>query len=222
MYNEDSFKLKDVYDIQNSFEETLGSLGLGEFEVSLKGDTWPLSAALHPYVSLPRLAHRAEELALSLFGFRLFSDVVYVANNSRVAGIEIVLARHLSDEQRRDPVIASMLETKVGDLEVLTKGLRGLVMEVAVTDVFEIDHENSLLIEKAPNWRVHTLFKTTPEWENDSGFPLLTGGHLGLSELLGWASEDDIINALNKARRAAEELLQQPRNSRDDEYSQGF
>lgn len=211
--------LSNPFDIERVFSTALQRLNLGGAKVLVGDSTYPLDAVTHQNVFLPKIAYRAEELAILIFGVRLFPDVVYTIKKRSASGFQIEEIDNLSDSQREDPNFLTSVGHPVADEETLTRALFTLLLEASIAECFDIDVENNLLKSKNLDMGVHKLFKVTAEYVDGQCLPLLPAAYLHANELQILASQDIPLKAMNKARRLAEELAQQRQARRDSELN---
>lgn len=214
---DDSVTLKDVYAIEDGFVRALQRLNLDGYQVVVGGTKYPLQAATHHYVFLPRLALRAEELCIMGFGVRLFPNVVYTVKADTASGFEISLIDKLTDAQRQDPNTLQTMSHPVADRDTLTYGLQGLLIDHAIIQCFDIDRENKLLKAKDLNMTIHKTFKQTVDYTEGQCIPLLSAEYLSINEIHGLLRDNAPLRALNAARVKAEELHKQHEARRDRE-----
>ena len=205
-YPNNTVTLTDVYAIEEGFVRSLKRLNLDGYKVSVKGEEFPLEAATHPYVFLPSLALRAEELSVLICGVRLFPSMVYTVKSEMAAGFVLTDASRLVGEQKDDPNALRTLAIPVADESTLTYGLQGMLLYQAITECFDIDHDRKLLKSKDMNLTVHKSFKQTANYTDGQCIPLLTADYLAINELHGLAGQEGPLRALNMARLKAEEL----------------
>jgi hypothetical protein len=205
-YPDNTVTLTDVFAIEEGFIRSLKRLNLDGYKVSVDGAEFPLEAATHPYVFLPRLALRAEELAVLVCGVRLFPSMVYTVKTDMASGFVMTESNRLVGEQMDDPNALRTLAIPVADESTLTYGLQGMLFDQAITQCFDIDAENKLLKSKDLNLTVHKTFKQTVNYTDGQCIPLLTADYLAINELHGLAGKEGPLRALNMARLKAEEL----------------
>lgn len=223
-YPENTVALKDVYAIEQGFLRSLSRLNLDGYKVSVDGVEYPLEAATHPYVFLPRLALRAEELSILVCGVRLFSSMVYSVKTDTASGFVMTDSNRLVGEQKEDPNALRTLAIPVADETTLTFGLQGMLFDQAITECFDIDQEHKLLKSKDLNLTVHKTFKQTASYVDGQCIPLLTADYLAINELHGLAGKEGPLRALNMARLKAEELnrmIAQRREEAEPEMQSG-
>ncbi|MHD0644576.1 hypothetical protein ACYPKM_02915 [Pseudomonas aeruginosa] len=216
MYNESSLALKDIDSIEREFVSACERLKLSGSKVKIENDAYPFAAATHPYVMLPRLALRAEELSMTVFGKRLFPGIAYITSLNSPSGLMIAEHGDLTAEQLQDPIIQGVLSHEAVDIDTFTYGLRGQLLDLAITEVFDIDQESKLMVYKSPDWRIHSLFLAGAEARDGAGFPLLAQDYLSLCELLSWFRSQESALALNAARRRAAEVHLEQRRRFDN------
>lgn len=212
--------LSNALEVEQAFREAFKRLGADDFEVKIGEATHPSKAATHQYVLLPRLAMKAEELSLMVFNVRLFDKVVYTTRQRSACGIQIQSIGDLPDSMLNDPNVQMTLQQPVCDEQSLTIGLRELLFELAIAESFDIDVENKLLLPKQQNMLLHKMFKSTPNYEDGQCVPLMPAELLSINELSGLMLDETPINALNRARAKAQQLLAEQRN-RDRDTLEG-
>jgi hypothetical protein len=211
--------LSNPFDIERVFASALHRLNVGGAKVLVGDSTYPLDAVTHQNVFLPKIAFRAEELSILIFGVRLFPGVVYTIKKRSASGFQMEELSALSDSQREDPNFLTTVAHPAADDEKLTRALFALLLELSIAECFEIDVENNLLKSQALDMGVHKLFKVTAEYVDGQCLPLLPAAYLNANELQLMASQDVPLKAMNKARRLADELVQLRQARRESELS---
>lgn len=207
----DTIAIEKIEDIRVAFNAAMSRLNLSNFKVDVDNDKHPIDVVTHPAVLLSRLAMRAEETAILLCGVRLFPNACYVVSKDSPCGMVIQHFDELTFDQQADRNIQDSQDFPVASMENMTYGLMGLIMESAVADTFEIDPQSKLVRIKPQNMVIHGLFRSTPEYEDGQGLPLLDANMVAISDLHGMLLEEIPLKALNKAREKAAELQQQQR-----------
>lgn len=200
-----------IEDIRVAFNASMARLNMSSYKVDVDNEKHPIDVVTHPAVLLSRLAMRAEEIAILVFGVRLFPNACYLVSNESPCGMIIQHFEDLDFDQQTDINIQQSQEREVATLDVLTRGLMGMVIDQAVSDTFEIDPKQKLVKIKPHSMVIHGLFKTTAEYEEGQGLPLLDANMVALSDLQGMLMEAEPLLALNKARKKAYELEQMQR-----------
>jgi hypothetical protein len=196
-------------DIQRAYQNSISRLGLSAFSLEVEGERHPIDVITHPYVLLARMAMRAEESSLLVFGVRLFPDACFIANNETPTGMVIQEVESLTDRQLMEKNIQEALQKPSASEGSMTIGHRELLIDSSVVDTLEIDKEAKVVKIKPHNFIIQHLFREGPRFENGMGLPLLNPEMLAINELQGMLKDDFAIKALNKAREKAEELFKQ-------------
>ncbi len=210
--------LKNAFHIESAFLKAVERLKISDFQLSMEDRIFPIEAITHQNVFLPRLALKAEEISVLLFGVRLFESVAYTVNSQVASGFQIQEEDSFTEQQMEDPNFLRTKQIPVADDSLLTAGLRGLLLELAISESFEIDIDNKILKVKQNDMSLHKIFKTTSVYEDGQFIPLLSAEYLSASELQALSRDLEPINALNKARRIAEELANQHSIRNDDAF----
>lgn len=209
--DQEPLAIETIEDIRLAFNASLSRLNLSTFKVDVDNDKHPIDVVTHPAVLLARLAMRAEESAILLCGVRLFPSACYIVSKDSPCGMVVQHFEDLSFDQQTERNIQDSQDFPVATMDVMTKGLMGLIMDSAVADVFDIDVENKLVKIKPHNMVIHGLFRQTAEYEDGQALPLLDASMVAISDLNGMLLETAPLKALNQAREKAYELQQQQR-----------
>jgi hypothetical protein len=204
-----------IEDIRLAFNASMARLNMSSYKVDVDNEKHPIDVVTHPAVLLSRLAMRAEEIAMLVYGVRLFPNACYLVSNESPCGMIIQHFEDLNFDQQTDINIQQSQDRDVATLETLTRGLMGMIIDRAVGDTFEIDTKQKLVKIKPHSMVIHGLFKTTQEYEDGQGLPLLDANMVALSELQNMLMEAEPLLALNKAREKAYELDQQQRQRQE-------
>lgn len=207
----ETIAIEQIDDIRLAFDSSLTRLGMSSFKVDVDDGKHPIDAVTHPAVMLSRLAMRAEEISMLVFGARLFPNACYLVSKESPCGMIIQHFDDLNFDQQLDRNIQQSQDSPVVTKDTITRALMTLVIETAIADTFEIDPKLKLVKIKPHNMTIHGLFKITQEYEDGQGLPLLDGNMVALSDLHGMLLEDAPLVALQKARDKAYELDQQNR-----------
>jgi hypothetical protein len=198
--------LNSPVEIEGAFARVINRLNLSGYRVAIGNDRYSLDAATHQQVFLPRLALRAEELSVLILGVRLFEGVAYTVKKDTASGFQLQEVVSLSEQQRQDPNYLMTQSIPVATHETLTRALKGLILEQAVVECFDVDPENQLLHARAVEMEIHKVFKITVNYEEGQCIPLLPSEYLSANELQAMVISNVPLKALNKARRIAEEM----------------
>jgi hypothetical protein len=207
--------LSNPFDIERVFSTALNRLNVSNCKLMVGDSTYPLDAVTHQNVFLPKIAYHAEELAILIFGVRLFPGIAYTIKKRSASGFEINEISNLTESQQEDPNFLATVSHPVADEVRLTQALFGLLLELSIAECFDIDQENNLLKSKNLDMSVHKLFKVSAEYADGQCLPLLPAAYLMANELQVMSLLDEPVKAMNKARRLAEELMQM-RQARHD------
>lgn len=199
--------IERIEEIQGAFNNAISRLGLSQFSLEVEGERHPIDLITHPYVLLARMAMKAEETSILIFGVRLFPNACYVVNNETPTGIIIDHFDDLMQNQMLDKNIQESRELEVATLDDMTVGHRELILESAISDTLEIDKEMQVVRIKPHAFIIHNLYRNGPKFENGMGLPLMSPEMIAINDLQGLLLEDAPIKALNKARAKADELL---------------
>lgn len=217
--NTNSIALSNPFDIERAFALALKRLNVNQAKVSVGDSTYPIDAVTHQSVFLPKLALRAEELAVMIFGVRLFPGVAYTIKKRSASGFQIQEFHELSDQQREDPNFLITADTPSADKSTLTAALQALLLDKAIEECFEIDMEKNLLTSKNLPMEMHKAFKVSQEYVDGQCLPLLPAEYLMANEIQGLTHQEELLKALNKARRISEDLARQLQARREREVS---
>lgn len=217
--DKETLAIEQIEDIRLAFNESLSRLNLSSFKVDVDDDKHPIDVVTHPGVLLSRLAMRAEESAILLFGVRLFPNACYIVSRDSPCGMVIQHFEDLSFDQQTERNIQDSQDFPVASMETMTKALVSMVIDSAVADTFDIDVQNKLVKIKPQNMVIHGLFRSTAEYEDGQGLPLLDAAMVAISDLHGMLLEEIPLKALNKAREKAAELQLQQRQRLSREQS---
>lgn len=207
--------LSNPFDIEHAFASALDRLNVSNCKVSVGDTTYPIDAVTHQSVFLPKIALRAEELSVMIFGVRLFPEIAYTIKKRSASGFQMQSFADLTDAQREDPNFLITAELSAADTETLTVALQGLLLDKAIEECFEIDLENQLLVSRAIPMEMHKAFKVTQEYQDGQCLPLLPADYLMANEIQLLTHQQELLNALNKSRRIAEDLARQLQARRD-------
>lgn len=215
--------------IEEIFHRSLTRLGLDNFNLKFDDRTYSLKAAVHPYAFLPPLAYRAEQNSIILFGVRLFKDVVYLTKSKSASGMvlhslhEIMSANGdgINPADINDINISRTQRIPVADANSLTEGLKSLIIDLSVTESFDIDFDAQLLVVKRLDMDVQKLFKTKPVYEDNDCIPLLDQNYGSLNEFHQILRSDMSTKALNKAREVAARQLRDAGLDKDNDMMPG-
>lgn len=208
--------------IQALFEKSIFRMGLSDYRVDIKGDTYPVHTATNAANLLPGLCMRAEQACINLFGGRLFKDIVYTVNTGQILGIAINNIHEVGDFDPNDPNFKRTMHIDPIQGDAITEGIKGLLMDMAITEQFEIDKESKLLISKPIKMDVHKLFRITPQYQDGQCIPLLDKSYGVLNDMHAMLYSEATIKALNKARERASEIIQERDVRTDFEMDQRF
>ncbi|MDT8924981.1 hypothetical protein RBE51_19520 [Pseudomonas taiwanensis] len=200
--------IESIEDIREAFNASMARLNMSSYKVDVDNEKHPVEVVTHPGVLLSRLAMRAEEIAILVYGVRLFPNACYLVSNESPCGMIIQHFEDLSFDQQTDINIQQSQEREVATLDTLTRGLMGMILDRAIGDTFEIDPKQKLVKIKPHNMVIHGLFKITQEYQDGQGLPLLDANMVALSDLQGMLMEEEPLLALNKAREKAFEMEQ--------------
>lgn len=212
-----SYKITSPFDIESAFSKALVRLNVSNAKVSIGDSTYPIDSVTHQSVFLPKIALRAEELSVLIFGVRLFPGIVYTIKKKSASGFQIQDVDSLTPEQKEDPNFVATQSIPAASQETLTAGLEGLLLELSIAECFDIDPENNLLVSKTIEMEVHKAFKITENYQEGQCLPLLTSEYLSANELQVMARQEGPIRALNKARRIADDLAMERLSRRERE-----
>lgn len=211
--------LSNPFDIERAFACALDRLNVRNSKVSVGGTTYPIDAVTHQATFLPKIALRAEELSIMIFGVRLFPGIAYTIKKRSASGFQMQAFEDLTDAQREDPNFLITADQPAADRETMTVALQALLLDKAITECFEIDVENQLLISRAVPMEMHKAFKVTAEYQDGQCLPLLPADYLMANEIQLLTHQQELLNALNKSRRIADDLARQLQARRDRELS---
>lgn len=211
--------MSNPFDIERAFASALDRLNVSKSKVSVGNTTYPIDAVTHQSVFLPKIALRAEELAVMIFGVRLFPGIAYTIKKRSASGFQMQAFDDLTDAQREDPNFLITADLAAADSETLTVALQGLLLDKAIEECFEIDVENQLLVSKTIPMEMHKAFKVTQEYQDGQCLPLLPADYLMANEVQLLTHQAELLNALNKSRRIADDLARQQQARRDLEMS---
>lgn len=211
--------LSNPFDIENAFSNALARLKVGNSQVVVGDTTYPIDAVTHQSVFLPKIALRAEELAVMILGVRLFPGIAYTIKKRSASGFQIQSFEDLTDDQREDPNFLITADIPVADRVTLTVALQGLLLDKAIAECFEIDVEKQLLVSRAIPMEMHKAFKITHEYQDGQCLPLLPADYLMANEIQLITHQPEFLNALNKARRIADDLSRQQMARKEREMS---
>ena len=203
--------IESIEDIRLAFNASLARLNMSSYKVDVDNEKHPIDVVTHPAVLLSRLAMRAEEIAILVYGVRLFPNACYLVSNESPCGMVIQHFEDLNFDQQMDTNIQQSQDREPATIETITRGLLGMIMDYAVIETFDIDPKLKLVKIKPHNMVVHGLFKTSEEYEDGQGLPLLDANMVALSDLQAMLQEDEPLLGLNKAREKAYELDQMQR-----------
>lgn len=207
--------LSNPFDIEHAFSDALERLNVSNCKVSVGDATYPVDAVTHQSVFLPKIALRAEELSVMIFGVRLFPEIAYTIKKRSASGFQMQPFGDLTDAQREDPNFLITADLAAADADTLTIALQGLLLDKAIEECFEIDVERQLLISKAVPMEMHKAFKVTQEYQDGQCLPLLPADYLMANEIQLLTHQQEILNALNKSRRIADDLARQLQSRRE-------
>lgn len=207
-------------DIQALFERSITRMGLSDYQVEIKGNDYAIDVATHPSNLLPSLCMRAEQASINLFGGRLFKDIVYTVNTKQVSGVAINNIGEIGDFDPDDPNFKRTMSIKPLEGNAITEGLKGLLMDMAVAEQFEIDIENKKLISNSLKMDVHKMFRVTVEYLDGQCIPLLDKSYGVLNDMHLMLHSEAAIKALNKAREKAREVIRDREKRTDFEVDQ--
>ncbi|MBD8089264.1 hypothetical protein IFT48_04655 [Pseudomonas fluorescens] len=210
-FDKEEIAIHQIEDIRLAFSAAMSRLNLGNYKVDVDNDKHPIDVVTHPAVLLSRLAMRAEETSILLIGVRLFPNACYTVSRSSPCGMIIQHFDELTFDQQTDRNIQDSQDFPAASMANMTHGLMGLILESAIADTFEIDQQNKLVRIKPQNMVIHGLFRSSAEYEDGQGLPLLDAAMVAISDLHGMLLEEAPLKALNKAREKAAELQQQQR-----------
>lgn len=211
--------LDNPFDIESAFSASIQRLNVEGFKVSVGGSIYPIDAVTHQSVFLPKLALRAEELSVMIFGVRLFEGIAYTIKKRSASGFQIQQYGDMDESQRQDPNFLITADIPVADSSNLTFALKSLLLDKAVDECFDIDIENKLLTSKDVPMEMHKAFKVSQEYVDGQCIPLLPADYLMANEIQSLTSEPDLVKALNKARRIADDLSRQAQIRRDKQMT---
>lgn len=217
--NSTTLGLTNPFEIERVFADALERLNVRDFKVSVGSATYPIDAVTHQSVFLPKIALRAEELAVMIFGVRLFPGIAYTIKKRSASGFQMQSFDDLTEDQRTDPNFLITADLHSADRETLTVALQGLLLDKAIEECFEIDVENQLLVSRAVPMEMHKAFKVTQEYLDGQCLPLLPADYLMANEIQSLTHQDELLKALNKSRRIADDLARQIQARRESELS---
>lgn len=207
--------INNIDDISKTFSAALERLGASKFKIEIDGHGFPISVVTHPHFLLGRLAMKAEEIAIMIFGVRIFPDACFTAKPETPTGFIVEHRDALSLKQMEDVNILSALEIPSASIETMTLGHRELIIEAAVTQTLEVDREKRLVRIKPQDIAIHNLFRNGPRFESGDGIPMLMPDMIALNDLHNLLSTPYAALAINKAREVAEQLARQRQKSLD-------
>lgn len=211
-----------ISEIQAWFEKSIFRMGLADYRVEINGSHYPIEIVTHPENLLPGLCMRAEQVAINLFEGRLFKDIVYTVNTNQVLGIAMNNIHEVGDFDPNDPNFKRTMSIMPLESDSITNGLKGLLMDIAITEQLDIDSENKLLISRPFKTDVHKLFRITPEYIDGQCIPLLDKSYGVLNEMHAMLHSDMVIKAMNKAREMASEAIRDREHRPDYDMDQRF
>lgn len=209
--------MSNPFDIEHAFASALDRLNVSKSKVSFGNTTYPIDAVTHQSVFLPKIALRAEELAVMIFGVRLFPGIAYTIKKRSASGFQMQSFDDLTEAQREDPNFLITADLAAADSETLTVALQGLLLDKAIEECFEIDVENQLLVSKTIPMEMHKTFKVTQDYQDGQCLPLLPADYLMANEIQLLTHQPELLNALNKSRRIADDLARQQQARREME-----
>lgn len=214
--------LSNPFDIEHAFASALSRLNLSHLKVAVADSTYPVDAVTHQNVFLPKIALRAEELSVMIFGVRLFPEIAYTIKKRSASGFQMQQYSDLTDEQREDPNFLITADVPAPDRDKVTVALQGLLLDKAIEECFEIDLEKGLLISKTVPMEMHKAFKLTADYEDGQCLPLLPSEYLMANEIQLLTFQDEMLKALNKSRRIAEDLARQLQARKENDVSESM
>jgi hypothetical protein len=205
--NQDIITINSLNEVQHAYANAISRLGLSHFKLEVDGEKHAIDIITHPFLLLGRMALRAEETSILVFGVRIFPEACFLANNETPTGIMVSHADMLTDRQMLDKNIQEALAKPSATTGSMTIGHRELIIDASLTDTLDIDKEAKIVRIKPDNFVIHSLYRTGPRFENGAGIPIMSPEMIALSELQCMLTDDLANMAMNKARAKASELF---------------
>lgn len=204
----DNKNITSVAHVEQLFVSSLKRLHLDDYSLCVPGTIMKYAPALitSPAAYLPRLAYRADELCSLIFNSRIFPHLSYLSSPERPGSISIIETRRLTSKQRESAGFKFSEEMSLPDSESLTVSLLDLVIDAAVADTFNVDAINKTLTIKDREWSCQGIIFASNPLEDGDVLPVLSSHYLSVNELISWINDPASLEAVNKARKKAEQI----------------
>ena len=202
----ESLAFNRLPDIQVLFEKALSRLNYEDYKVKIGDDKFPFHSIAHPHVLLPAFAYEAETISMIMFGARLFTDTVYVVDKEKASGISMVPFDELPDDKKNNDYALMSIDTKDITADIATKGLVDLIIDLSVDQIISVDHEQKLITMRQIDLPSRELLADLSDYADGDIIPLLSAPLLAFSGLQRVLKSEVSMEALNAARRVAEDL----------------